>query len=69
MEFNDLIQKRYSVRKYKSEPVEDKKLELILEAARLAPTAHNKQPFQLIVIKTNNFYNYILSISYIKYLI
>ncbi len=52
MEFNDLIQKRYSVRNYKSEQVEDEKLQLILEAACLAPTAHNKQPFQLIVIKT-----------------
>ena len=52
MEFLDLIQKRYSVRKYKSESVEEEKLKLILEAARLAPTAHNQQPFKLIVIKT-----------------
>ena len=48
MEFKDLIQERYSVRNYKSEPIEDEKLQIILEAARLAPTAHNKQPFQLI---------------------
>ena len=52
MEFLDLIQKRYSVRKYKSESLEEEKLKLILEAARLAPTAHNQQPFKLIVIKT-----------------
>ncbi len=54
MEFSDLIQKRYSVRKYKSKPVEEEKLQQVLDAARLAPTAHNKQPFKLIVIKTEN---------------
>jgi nitroreductase len=52
MEFLDLIKARYSVRKYKSEPIEEEKLNIILEAARLAPTAHNQQPFKLIVVKT-----------------
>lgn len=52
MEFMDLIEKRYSVRSYKSDEVEDEKLMKVLEAARLAPTAVNKQPFQLLVIKT-----------------
>jgi nitroreductase len=52
MEFEDLIQKRYSVRSYQSRPVEDEKLEAVLDAARLAPTAANKQPFRLIVVKT-----------------
>ena len=52
MDFQDLIRKRYSVRAYKSDPVEDEKLQQVLEAARLAPTAANKQPFQLIVIRT-----------------
>ncbi|OPX59737.1 MAG: malonic semialdehyde reductase [Methanobacterium sp. PtaB.Bin024] len=52
MEFEDLIQERYSVRSYQSRPVEDEKLEAVLDAARLAPTAANKQPFRLIVVKT-----------------
>jgi len=52
MEFSDLIQKRYSVRAYKSLPVEEEKVHQVLEAARLAPTAANKQPFRFIVIKT-----------------
>ena len=52
MEFLDLIKARYSVRKYKSEPIEEEKINIILEAARLAPTAHNQQPFKLIVVKT-----------------
>jgi nitroreductase len=52
MEFNELIEKRYSVRAYKPDPVEDEKLYRVLNAARLAPTAANYQPFQLIVIHT-----------------
>jgi len=52
MEFSELIQKRYSVRAYTSKPVEQDKLNKILEAAILAPTAANRQPFRLIVIKT-----------------
>ncbi|MFC1911896.1 nitroreductase family protein [Chloroflexota bacterium] len=52
MEFLELVRKRYSVRAYKSESVEDEKLNEVLEAARLAPTACNLQPFQLIVIHT-----------------
>jgi nitroreductase len=52
MEFSELIEKRYSVRAYKPNPVEDDKLHQVLQAARLAPTASNRQPFQFIVIHT-----------------
>jgi nitroreductase len=52
MEFSALIQKRYSVRAYKPDPVDDSTLEKVLEAARLAPTATNRQAFQLIVVHT-----------------
>ena len=52
MDFTQLITKRYSVRAYKPDPIEDGKLKQVLEAARLAPTAANRQPFQLIVIHT-----------------
>lgn len=52
MEFLELAKKRYSVRAYKSTSVEDDKLQQVLEAARIAPTADNRQPFQLIVIHT-----------------
>ena len=52
MKFQELIEARYSVRAYKPDPVEDAKLQQVLEAARLAPTAVNRQPFQLIVIHT-----------------
>lgn len=52
MEFEDLIARRYSVRAYKPDPVEEDKLLKVLEAARLAPTAANRQPFQIIVVHT-----------------
>ncbi len=52
MDFLELAKKRYSVRAYKPDPVEDDKLQKVLEAARLAPTACNLQPFQFIVIHT-----------------
>ncbi len=52
MGFLELAKNRYSVRAYKSTPVEDDKLQKVLEAARLAPTACNLQPFQFIVIHT-----------------
>lgn len=52
MEFFELIQKRYSVRAYQTKPVEEEKLQKILEAANLAPTAANRQPVKIIVIHT-----------------
>jgi nitroreductase len=52
MTFGELIQERYSVRGYRSDAVEEDKLQKVLEAARLAPTAGNRQRFQLIVVHT-----------------
>ena len=52
MEYSELIAARYSVRAYRPDPVEDEKLQAIVEAARLAPTAANRQPFQLVVMRT-----------------
>jgi len=52
MKFQELVNKRYSVRAYRPDAVEDSKLQQVLEAARLAPTAANRQPFRLIVIHT-----------------
>ena len=52
MDFAELIARRYSVRAYKSDPVDEDKLKQVLDAARLAPTASNHQPFQFIVVRT-----------------
>jgi nitroreductase len=53
MNFIEIAKNRYSVRAYKPQPVEEEKLKQVLEAARLAPTAANRQPFRLIVSHTN----------------
>jgi nitroreductase len=52
MEFSPLITARYSVRAYKPDPVPEEVLQQVLEAARMAPTAANRQPFRLIVVST-----------------
>jgi nitroreductase len=52
MDFFDVINRRYSVRAYLPDLVEDEKLQMILDAGRSAPTAHNNQPFQIFVIRT-----------------
>jgi len=50
MNFLDLVKKRQSVRAYKNIPVERDKIERCLEAARLAPSACNAQPWKFIVV-------------------
>lgn len=50
MSFFDLTKKRFSVRKYEEKMVEKEKIEKILEAARMAPSAVNFQPCHFIVI-------------------
>ena len=47
--FLDIVKKRRSVRKYQDLPVEKEKINLCLEAARLAPSACNAQPWKFIV--------------------
>ncbi len=52
MDYFDVINERRSVRSYKPHPVEQEKLDKILEAGRLAPTACNLQAFKILVIPT-----------------
>lgn len=51
MNFLDIAKTRYSVRSYKDERVEKEKLDQILEAAHVAPTAANLQPVRLLVVQ------------------
>lgn len=51
MDFSKLAADRYSVRKFSSDPVSDADLSAILEAARLAPSAVNKQPWRILVLR------------------
>lgn len=50
MDFIDLINLRQSTRKYSSRPVERAKLEQLIEAVRLAPSASNSQPWTLVIV-------------------
>jgi nitroreductase len=52
MDFSETINKRYSARVYRPNAVEAEKLNAVLEAARLAPTAANRQPFKIMVVHT-----------------
>ena len=49
--FQELVRKRYSVRNYLDRPVEEEKLNYILESGRLAPSAVNYQPYAVIVVR------------------
>ncbi len=49
MEFTEAIRKRESIREYQDKPVSPEKLSKVLEAARLAPSASNRQPWTFIV--------------------
>lgn len=52
MSFLELAKRRYSVRSYSAQPVEEEKIQQILEAARIAPTAKNLQPQKIYILKS-----------------
>lgn len=58
----ETIEKRYSVRGFKDQPVEDEKLEKILKAAQLAPTGVNNQAFKVYVIDTKKHKDKLLEV-------
>ncbi|MGI6333183.1 MAG: nitroreductase family protein [Saccharofermentanales bacterium] len=47
----DAIRGRRSIRKYSSRPVEDQKLDAVLEAGRLSPSAGNRQSWKFVVVR------------------
>ena len=54
MEIMEAIKTRRSIRRYKPDPVDDKTIETVLEAARLAPSWANTQCWRFIVVRDNN---------------
>jgi nitroreductase len=54
MDVIEAIKNRRSIRKYKSDPVDGKTVESVLEAARLAPSWANTQCWRFIVVRDNN---------------
>lgn len=53
MDFLTLCKNRYSCRKFSDKPVESEKIDSIIEAARLAPTAVNRQPFLIFKMESD----------------
>ncbi len=52
MTFSELAKDRYSVRKFKPDPIEQEKLKLILQAGQISPSAHNNRPQRIYVIQS-----------------
>jgi len=46
----EVIRKRYSCRSYQERPIEQEKLDILFEAARLAPSARNEQDWRFVVV-------------------
>jgi len=57
MDILEAIKSRRSVRKYKPDPVDDQALEMVLDAARLAPSWANTQCWRFIIIRDSNIKN------------
>ena len=53
MELSKIFEERFSVRSFKDTPVEDSKIDALLEAMRIAPTGHNDQPQRVYVLKSD----------------
>jgi nitroreductase len=51
LKFEEVLEKRRSIRKYKDAPVPKEKILKMLEAARIAPSASNRQPWHFIVVE------------------
>lgn len=62
-DFLSLVRTRQSVRGYSSKPVEKDKLERCLEAARLAPSACNAQPWTFIVVDDPDLKNQLADLT------
>ena len=52
MSFSDLARARYSVRSFEKKPIEQEKLDRILDVGRVAPTACNFQPQRIFAVKS-----------------
>jgi nitroreductase len=51
LKFEEVVEKRRSIRKYKNTPVPKEQILTILEAARIAPSAGHRQPWHFIVVE------------------
>jgi len=66
MELFEAIKSRRSIRKYSGKPVEDEKLQAVLEAVRTAPSWANYQCWRLVVVTDKNTRGQISALSYVE---
>lgn len=66
MNFTELINLRQSVRRYDDKPVEREKLDKIIEAVHLAPSACNSQPWKLILVDEPELKNKVAKATFSK---
>ncbi len=69
MNFIELVTQRSSVRNFEPKPVEKEKLIYVLEAARIAPSAVNFQPWQFFVITDPEMLKLIQSVYHREWLV
>ena len=67
MDFTELAQARYSVRKFSDKAVEPEVLKRILEAGLLAPTAKNNQPQRIYVLQSKEALDKLDSLTHCRY--
>lgn len=64
MDFSKLITIRQSVRSYGDRPVEEEKLNQLIDAVRLAPSASNSQPWKLIIVNDHDLKHKVAKATY-----
>lgn len=58
------IETRRSIRKYKNKPVEEEKIKELIESARLAPSGDNSQPWNFIIVKSQEMREKLAAVSH-----
>jgi nitroreductase len=66
MDLFDAIKTRRSIRKYLDKPIEDEKLQAVLEAVRMSPSWANFQCWRLVVVKDKSIKAKISALSYVE---
>ena len=59
----EAIEKRRSIRKYLKKEVEDEKIKSVIEAARLAPSGNNTQPWHFIIVRDGEMKKRVVEVS------
>ncbi|UCD72750.1 MAG: nitroreductase family protein [Candidatus Bathyarchaeota archaeon] len=62
MDFYDVIRTRRSIRSYRSDPISEEVLNRVMDAARIAPSGSNRQPWKFIIVKDESLRQRLASI-------